>query len=73
MTDLGCPSGNNNSSGTTWISANGRFVSGVSENGAIDPLLGVPEIRAVLWADQGKIIDLGTMGGGNGGLRNRSE
>jgi probable HAF family extracellular repeat protein len=64
VTDLGALSGINNSSGATWISANGRFISGSSENGVIDPLLGVAELRAVVWkADQ--IFDLGTLEGGN--------
>ncbi len=61
--DLGSLPGVNNS-GTSGISANGRFISGFSENGLIDPLLGVPEVRAVVWKD-GQIIDLGTMEGGN--------
>jgi probable HAF family extracellular repeat protein len=65
VSDLGALPGADNSSGSTWISANGRFIAGVSENGMTDPMLGVPEIRAVLWTDDGKIINLGTMGGGN--------
>jgi len=35
-----------------------------SENGAIDPLTGINEIRAALWTD-GKIENLGTFGGNN--------
>ena len=43
------------------INSTGQIV-GVSENGAIDPLTGFPETRGVLW-ENGKIIDLGTLGG----------
>jgi probable HAF family extracellular repeat protein len=63
MTDLGTLPGVNLSSGATWVSANATIV-GSSENGLTDPLLGVPEIRAVLWTKEGKIIDLGTLEGG---------
>src|SRR5438067_905906 len=64
VTDLGALSGPNNNSGSTWISADGRFISGFSENGVVDPLLGTPESRAIVWnADQ--IVDLGTLEGGN--------
>jgi len=61
LADLGALPGVN-SSFANWISRNG-LVAGFSENGAIDPLLGVPEIEAVLWKD-GKIINLGTLEGG---------
>ena len=63
-TDLGTLPGVNLSSGATWVGSNGTIV-GSSENGLIDPLLGVPEIRAVLWTDDGQIVDLGTLEGGN--------
>jgi probable HAF family extracellular repeat protein len=63
-TDLGALGNGNNTSGTVWISANGRFIVGASENGEIDPLLGVPEGRAVLWTADGTIHDLGTIEGG---------
>jgi probable HAF family extracellular repeat protein len=50
--------------------------SGLQKNGVIDPLNGYPEIRAVLWKD-GRIIDLGTLPGGNesfaGGVNNRGQ
>ncbi len=49
------------SSWAFWISDNG-FVAGESENNAIDPLVGAPASLAVLWKD-GKIINLGTLGG----------
>jgi probable HAF family extracellular repeat protein len=50
------------SSQSTWISGNGH-ISGFSQNGEIDPLLGIPEFRGVLWKDA-QIINLGTLGGG---------
>jgi probable HAF family extracellular repeat protein len=37
---------------------------GFSDNGLLDPLVGVPQIRAVIWKKDGKIIDLGTLKGG---------
>lgn len=52
-----------NNSGPIWISDTG-LISGLSQNGDIDPLTGAPEFRAVLWKD-GLIIDLGTFGGNN--------
>jgi probable HAF family extracellular repeat protein len=61
LTDLGALPGVN-SSVANWISANG-LIAGISENGLIDPLLGVPEVKAVLWKD-GEVIDLGTLEGG---------
>ena len=63
LTDLGTLPGVDLSSGATWVSDNATIV-GSSENGLIDPLLGVPEIRAVLWTEEGQIIDLGTLEGG---------
>src|SRR5215469_6124961 len=60
-TDLGTLPGGA-SSAAFWINAKG-WITGNSENGETDPLIpGLPEVRAVLWKD-GKIRDLGTLGG----------
>jgi probable HAF family extracellular repeat protein len=61
LADLGALPGVN-SSFANWISPKG-LVAGFSENGAIDPLLGVPEVDAVLWKDS-EIVNLGTIEGG---------
>jgi probable HAF family extracellular repeat protein len=50
-----------NSSLTNCINASG-MVAGQSENGIVDPLLGVPEMIAVAWKN-GKIINLGALEG----------
>jgi hypothetical protein len=50
-----------NFSATSWINERGEIV-GASENGIIDPLIGLAEIHAVVWMD-GEILDLGTFGG----------
>ena len=52
------------SSLATWINNRGDIV-GFSQNGIIDPVIGLPQERAVLWHD-GQIIDLGTLGGNQG-------
>jgi probable HAF family extracellular repeat protein len=50
------------SSAAFSINSRGLIV-GNSQNGEIDPFVpGLPELRAVLW-EQGKITDLGTLGG----------
>jgi probable HAF family extracellular repeat protein len=60
VTDLGALPGINHSC-PIWISENG-MIAGLSENGAIDPVTGSPEVRATLWKDE-EVIDLGTLGG----------
>jgi len=59
-TDLGVLPGGY-SSATGSINERGWIV-GQSQNGIIDPLINLPETRAVLWTSQG-ITDLGTFGG----------
>jgi probable HAF family extracellular repeat protein len=57
-TDLGILPGGRNSQ-VNWISANG-VLTGVADNGQMDPLGGIPELHAVLW-ENGGITDLGTL------------
>jgi probable HAF family extracellular repeat protein len=59
-TDLGTLPGGQ-SSLAYWVNDRGLIV-GQSQNGSIDPLTGVPEVRGVLWR-KGQITDLGTLGG----------
>jgi len=63
LTDLGALPGVN-SSAAGAINARG-WSTGQSQNGLFDPVLGFPEIRAVLWKSH-EIVDLGTLGGNNG-------
>lgn len=49
------------SSAAIWINKAGEIV-GISQNGVIDPAIGFPEERGVLWSN-GTMIDLGTLGG----------
>jgi uncharacterized membrane protein len=58
LTDLGTLA-DGWSSQVFWISGNGN-IPGISQNGEIDPLIGIPEFRAVLWQNGG-ITNLGTL------------
>jgi probable HAF family extracellular repeat protein len=60
MTDLGALPVNNDSAAGS-INARG-WITGQSQSAIIDPVLGIPEFRAVLWK-QNQIADLGTLGG----------
>ena len=59
-TDLGVLPGGSNSF-PFGINTVG-WVVGASENGVIDPVIGIPEFFAVLWRD-GQVKNLGTLGG----------
>ena len=60
LTDLGALPGGTNSF-AFGINEDG-WVIGASENGAVDPALGIPAFVAVLWRN-GQIKNLGTLGG----------
>jgi probable HAF family extracellular repeat protein len=60
LNDLGALPGVN-SSCVNWLNGKGD-AAGLSENGAVDPLTGWPEVEAVLWKD-GQVTPLGTLGG----------
>ena len=61
LRDLGTLPGGVNSF-AVWSNNAGEVV-GLSENGRIDPLLGIPQGRGVLWRKGGQIVNLGTLGG----------
>lgn len=61
LIDIGVlPGGVSSDAGAT--SANGSLAD-ESQNGLIDPMTGLPEVRAVIWTQDGHIIDLKTFGG----------
>ena len=61
LTDLGSLAGPNNCSVAIAINTSGE-ISGRSENGVIDSVLGLNAVHAVVWKN-GQILDLGTLGG----------
>src|SRR5579859_5473432 len=61
MTDIGALPGMNGSAGAS-INARG-WSTGQSQSSMMDPVLGIPEFRAVLWKPDG-IANLGTLPGG---------
>jgi probable HAF family extracellular repeat protein len=61
LTDLGTLPGGANSQ-AFWVNERG-LIAGMSQNGAVDPLLGIQALKAVVWED-GNIIDLGMLEGG---------
>jgi probable HAF family extracellular repeat protein len=65
ITDLGALPENNNSAAAS-INSRG-WATGQSQSSTIDPVLGFPEYRAVLWKN-GQIIDLGTLESGTESL-----
>ena len=73
LNDLGTLPGGPGSCGQ-WVNNSGVVV-GASANGAIDPLVGWPEINAVRWRN-GSILNLGTLGGNESvafAINNRGE
>jgi probable HAF family extracellular repeat protein len=65
LKDLGTLSDDFGSSEGNWINERNE-IAGQSQNGHIDPLLGLPAASAVLWKRNGEIVDLGTLGGNEG-------
>jgi hypothetical protein len=52
--------GGGSNTGPQWINASASIV-GAAENGQIDPLTGIKELRAVLWDPGRRIHNLGTL------------
>jgi probable HAF family extracellular repeat protein len=65
MTDLGALPVNSKSAAGS-INARG-WITGQSQSDQLDPVLGIPEFRGVLWK-QGQVSDLGTLGTGTESL-----
>lgn len=62
-TDLGALPGG--SSAAVWINEPGQS-AGQSQNGLVDPLTGLPATTAVIWKNNGEIVNLGNRGGNQG-------
>jgi uncharacterized membrane protein len=60
-TDLGILPGGLNSQ-VNWISANG-LATGVADNGQMDPLQAIPQMRGTFWDHDGMITDVGNLPG----------
>jgi probable HAF family extracellular repeat protein len=74
VTDLGSLGDPNNCANALAINDHGESV-GTSENGKVDPLTGVLQIRAVRW-NNGQVENLGTFGGNHSfasAINNRSQ
>jgi probable HAF family extracellular repeat protein len=71
MTDLGALGEADSCSDATSINETGQ-IAGVAENGVLDPILGVTQIRAVVWK-HGEIQDLGTLGGNHSGATSNND
>src|SRR5712692_7586757 len=74
LTDLGTLPGGHGSF-AIWSNDRGQVV-GLSDNGEIDPVLGGPQGRGVLWESDGSIVNLGTLGGTQslaGAINNRGQ
>jgi probable HAF family extracellular repeat protein len=62
LKDLGVIGAGPNSE-SNWLSENGWWIAGDSQNGLTDPLVGAWELRGVVWKHD-KLIEVGTLGGG---------
>jgi len=60
LTNLGTLGGSNSQG--FWINDKGQ-IAGFAQNGMVDPLLGIQLVHAVVWSEEGTIVDLGTFGG----------